>query len=382
MRLLYLFFLQNITFVSGIFQATNFITTSLLHGSIPNKNRMKIHQPLQILHKTRIFLKPIGYDDIPDGDPYRQETKKDFINLSCPISDSENIQKTDKVTSKMGSPTSRPMIPGLFMGIPLTLMSVFFTYHHYQDWIITPKIAIINSMLGMYTYGMDRMYDAADYEKQNRNITTSPKKIQTYEYILSNYDILKNIYLSTYFIFVWLLLEHENPIYTLSFITLYELAKFSMALRYTFFSYYLGIHSYRLFAIYAVICSFLWQTHIFDYEFIRLPILLTLDTTKYYLDIKRNCGFIKPFYVGAMWTLAFMVLPSLIHDGNWRCLESVTDIATPFFTMAGFSNLADIKDIEEDRANGIQTIPVQYGPTIGIMTTMTCFSTAWWLFNL
>jgi hypothetical protein len=286
--------------------------------------------------------------------------------------------------SPMGTVGSPAFPAGVVMGLPLNILAYIFTTNHYHEPILNAKIILLNCLVGFYTYGSDRMLDAVEYEKNKKygkSIKTDAKKIQTYEYILENYDILQNIYNASYWIFALLLFMTENDgtrPQTLLFLTLYDAAKFSLNLRYTFFSYYLGIHSYRLFAIYAGILLILLQTHWFDHEFLYLPILMAIDSTKQYIIIKKMIGPLKPVYVAAMWTGAIMVLPGLIHEQNYHILK---DSWAPFWIMAGFSNLADIKDTEEDRMNKINTIPVLFGEEMAYFISIMSIITGWFVYK-
>ena len=73
----------------------------------------------------------------------------------------------------------------------------------------------------------------------------------------------------------------------------------------------------------------------------------------FYENIKLNFSIVKPFIVSFFWTCAIYLIPALLED------DTITyDLYTPlssFFLMSGWSNIADLKDIDEDIMNNIST---------------------------
>lgn len=276
-------------------------------------------------------------------------------------------------------PTPISLVPGVSLGIPLNILTWLYTTYQHHENIMTPQIIILNCLVGTYTYGMDRMIDALEFDKiSSCCVKKSKSKRVLYQYILENYDILKNIYNSIYWMFTMILMAdpvNGIRIQTLLFLVIYELAKFSMNLRYTFFSYYLGIQGYKLYTIYAIITAIMINSHLFDTEFFYLPFLIALDTTKYYPELKRRIGWLKSPYVASMWTGVIAILPNVIHEHNYQVLMDST-ILVPFFGMMGLSNIADLKDIDEDRENGVKTIPVLFGVNTAILASFLslCFA--------
>ena len=62
-----------------------------------------------------------------------------------------------------------------------------------------------------------------------------------------------------------------------------------------------------------------------------------------------------------MWTLSTVILPCFLHDHNLSILQSPLDYVPCILTLFSTSTLLDLKDIEEDKQNNIETIPVKYG---------------------
>jgi len=79
-----------------------------------------------------------------------------------------------------------------------------------------------------------------------------------------------------------------------------------------------------------------------------------------YDPIKRTIPLLKPVYVGASWACATCAVPALLGHTD---IQSQTAIAMGLLTTA-VSNHADIRDIDEDRVNGVCTIPVMFGPNV------------------
>ena len=88
---------------------------------------------------------------------------------------------------------------------------------------------------------------------------------------------------------------------------------------------------------------------------ILVPFLYVLYN--FYDELKTSLSIIKPFLVSFFWTIAVYVLPVVLQE---HTLDN--DILTPlscFCLMSGWSNIADIKDIEEDVEKNIHT-PATY----------------------
>ena len=104
-----------------------------------------------------------------------------------------------------------------------------------------------------------------------------------------------------------------------------------------------------------------------------LPFILLLDSTNSYIQLKKQYGLIKPFYVSLMWVTSILILPCVIHDNDFSILKSPVDYIAPFLIMFPLTNLSDIKDIEEDKTNNIETIPIKHGVSNTCIISMGCF---------
>lgn len=237
-------------------------------------------------------------------------------------------------------------IPGIQIGIPLTILTAIFTQQHYGVSILNWKLIILQFIIGLYTYGSDRYYDALEYKRKPFETT----KVKTYEFILSNERFFRETFRNTFYVLVVSLFDlNTNILNSVVCLLLYETIKF-------FTIYY----KYLLFPLLGTSVVFLIainELHIAQY----LPFVILLETTKYYVEFKQKYGILKPFYVSFMWVVAILILPCLIHDGNYSILQYPVDVAMPFLLLFSLTNTLDIKDVEEDKVNQIETLPVKYG---------------------
>ena len=66
-------------------------------------------------------------------------------------------------------------------------------------------------------------------------------------------------------------------------------------------------------------------------------------------------------WISSFWVLASVIIPCVWYDNNYDILYDPINYLPCFLSILGTSNLADIKDIEEDRELGINTWPVLFG---------------------
>lgn len=222
--------------------------------------------------------------------------------VSSPIirKGSSKLIKSNKLINKVHYSVNP--LNGLDLGIPLNILQNVFTNLHYGYDITTSKIIILQFLIGYYTYGKDRYKDALEY---NENPFETDKK-ELYEYLLK----YKNLYRLTY---------------DMSFILITSILLFD------------------------------------DEGLNNLPLVLVLLSSEFYKDLKKNLPYLKPFYVAIMWTLSTTILPAVMHDNNYDILNYPMDYLPCTLTMFASSNLLDIKDVKEDKENGINTIPVTFG---------------------
>ena len=106
---------------------------------------------------------------------------------------------------------------------------------------------------------------------------------------------------------------------------------------------------------YSTTASMLLCTH-FLHEFgcsELIPVLTTISL--YYSQGKKYLFGFKPIVIGFVWAYTIVYLP----------VDNVENANSLFFYYAflfsAASNYADIKDVDDDKKNGVRTIPVMYG---------------------
>lgn len=103
-----------------------------------------------------------------------------------------------------------------------------------------------------------------------------------------------------------------------------------------------------------------------------LPFEFLIYSTKYYKDLKPYLGIYKPVYVSILWVISIIILPSVLHDHNLSILEQPLDYVPYILLMFSTSSNKDLDDIEEDKKNQINTIPVKYGIEISKKISNVC----------
>jgi hypothetical protein len=210
--------------------------------------------------------------------------------------------KTNKLPSRIVVPQMVNPLVGVDMGIPLNIIQNVFTNLHYGYDITTFKAILLQFLIGYYTYGKDRYRDALVYEK---NRYDTPKK-ELFEYLIKYKDFYKLSYDASFIFIVFILLMDQDIINNLLFIVL-------------------------------------------------------LYSTDYYNEIKKIGPIVKPTYIALMWTFSAAILPAIMHDHDYSILKYPMDYLPCAMTMFSSSTILDIKDIEEDKINGVRTIPSVYG---------------------
>lgn len=128
------------------------------------------------------------------------------------------------------------------------------------------------------------------------------------------------------------------------------------------------------------------RTYIYDIVFIliiaiisnktnittALPFEFLIYSTRYYKDIKAHIGIFKSIYVSVLWCISIVILPSVLEDKNMNILNQPLDYVPYIFLMVSMSNNMDEKDIEDDKKNKIETIPVKYGLEISKNFSQIC----------
>ena len=190
------------------------------------------------------------------------------------------------------------MLPGIETGIPLLIFQNIFTNLHYGYDITTLQNVLFQLAVGYFTYGTDRVLDA--YDETSDRFYFKENKLKMYEMIKRDKD----------YIFITLATCYTYVIYTLS--------------------------KYQA----------------------TLPFILTLLSTFEYKKFKAVFGILKPVYITILWTMASIIIPSVIHDNDYSILNDYQCYLPAMLTLFSTSNFADTLDINEDKSNNINTLPI------------------------
>lgn len=213
-----------------------------------------------------------------------------------------NLGNTKSITDIVMYSGISPL-PGIEIGIPISLFENIFTTLHYGYQIDVPYFLLLSSLIGYVTYGTDRYYDALEYKKMNDTSNISQKKINLYDNILENEQFIKFSLIFCNIILVAFFKENNET----------------------------------------------------------APFILLLFISRYYKQIKKQFGLVKAPFIGAMWSIASIILPCVLYEHNYNILNDPTCYLPAFFSLMAASNTADISDYNEDKLNNINTFPVQFG---------------------
>jgi 4-hydroxybenzoate polyprenyltransferase len=103
-----------------------------------------------------------------------------------------------------------------------------------------------------------------------------------------------------------------------------------------------------------------------------LPTAGLLYSTEYYKELKGEIVGFKPVFVAGMWTFSAVLLPCILHDHDYSIIGDISDYLPCFLVLFACTNLADVKDIDEDIVNGVNTLPVVFGKENTQMLVMAC----------
>ena len=233
-------------------------------------------------------------------------------------------------THRLSTPRQAPScnfqplpLTGLDIGIPLNIIENVFTNIHYGENIVTIKQILIQFLIGYYTYGKDRYVDALSYnEHPNYNITAEKKAL--YKTFTNNKVFYKLSYDIAFSLIAYLLLTQSST---------YEIQSHNNI-------QYFNVQLLNIDAI---------------------PFILLLYSSEYYRELKRITPLVKSLYVSFMWTISTIILPAYLYEHNYNILYDVGCYIPCLLSLFATTNLADIKDVEEDTINNVKTIPVYYG---------------------
>ena len=292
---------------------------------------------------------------------------------------------------KMASPSMIPksLTSSFHIGVSMNIVSFIYTTHHYS----APEILSFDSVLLQFliatcVYGKDRLYDAYEYKRRTKpdwfsfwkrpltNDMYDQTKIALYQEILKYSDLYENLY-SVCFCSIAVILFSQggsaNTLESIQCLILYFIAlnsvrplsagRFLPTVKLGGFPFPdLKKKDANNFSLYKILFPYIFVKALGDYgALIYLPFLLLLESTNDYITLKKKYGLLKPFYVSSMWTMGTVVLPCVLHDHNYRILQDYGTCASSFLLLFSLTNMMDIMDVNEDRLNQIETIPVRFG---------------------
>ena len=71
-------------------------------------------------------------------------------------------------------------------------------------------------------------------------------------------------------------------------------------------------------------------------------------------------------FVSAIWVLSIFYAPQIISSHTLECLDDTATPLTCFFMLSGWSNIADIHDIEQDLSEGVVTPATSLGVDVSV----------------
>ena len=220
-------------------------------------------------------------------------------------------------------PLIKPVLSGLEIGLPINIISKAATDVNFANSPLTPECILLNCLLGFTAYKQDRYLDAQEYFNEFLFMNN------TLDYIY--YNSKHNYYFS-------LLNDKQTS-------KLIELS---------------------LFCAYISICTLAIYYHIS----IIFPMFSSTFLYKY---LKKNdkISYFKPFYVAGMWTICSCILPQIMYNtiNGINEINGINQLSTidynvgysTFLNLFALTNLADLKDYNEDVTNGVNTLPIVLG---------------------
>lgn len=105
---------------------------------------------------------------------------------------------------------------------------------------------------------------------------------------------------------------------------------------------------------------------------IAFPFEVLVYLTRYYKDMKPYLGIFKSAYISVLWCVSIIILPSVLHDNNFDILGEPLDYVPYIMLLIATSNNKDLDDVDEDKKNNINTIPVKYGIEVSKKISNAC----------
>lgn len=241
-----------------------------------------------------------------------------------------------KINKLLNSKKIFPILSGIEIGIPINIISKVSNDVNFVNSPLTKESIFLNCLLGFCTYKQDRYLDSLEYCNNSNNSSNSNNSNNINN--INNSNFINNLNLTNYS-----LILNKKHYYYISILDNEKYVQFT------------------LFCSYISICIFAVYYHIG----LILPLFTSTFTYKY-LKQNKYVSYLKPFYVAFMWTFCTMAIPLIInHDYN-NILQDTSfnlfNAITPtFLNLFALTNLADLKDYDEDLLNEVNTLPIILG---------------------
>lgn len=219
-----------------------------------------------------------------------------------------------------------PVLSGCEMIIPIEILSKTSIENYYNvnfmDVVFNnvdfQLIVLLSFLLSYVTYKGDRLLDAEEFVNSKNEIS---KEINKEEFIINNKEKYYN-----------------------------KLIKNKQIVQFSLFSGYVAI---------IILIVHLQIKELF-------PLFISTFCYKYIKMGKDNNELlnipIKPIYIALLWTYLSCILPmQFIDETNFNYIENYNYYLPVFLNIFATTNLADIKDYQEDLYNNINTLPTTIG---------------------
>lgn len=212
------------------------------------------------------------------------------------------IKKNIPNLLKENAIVGKSLLTGVSTGVPIIIYEEIFTRLHFNEHILTKNIEFVELtfLLGFFAYGYDRFRDVIDAGEYEGMEVQDNIKFKLFE-------------------------KYKNTI-----ILIYGFA-------------------------FLEINRILYE-HPLNYVF-SVPLYSCII----YKDLKPYLGIYKPLFIAIMWTGASIIIPSVMIENSFDIFNDPLCYVPSILSLWSASSIADIKDLEQDRKDSIETIPVKYG---------------------
>lgn len=211
-----------------------------------------------------------------------------------------------------------PVLSGCEMIIPIEILSKTSIENYYNvnfmnvlfNNVDFQLIVLLSFLLSYVTYKGDRLLDAEEFVNSKNEISKEINKEDYYNKLIKNKQIVQFSLFSGYVAVIALIINYQLSVLFPLFIST------------------------------------------FCYKYIKMG-----KDNNELLNIP-----IKPIYIALLWTYLSCILPiQFIDETNFNYIENYNYYLPVFLNIFATTNLADIKDYQEDLYNNINTLPTKIG---------------------